>query len=88
MRSWHQFYYSATPVATRLGVASLFSIALMVAGVCESLTSATFGGTQEIVNCDGYPCVNFSFGANVSREGDLFASTFFTPPTWARDCKH
>ena len=38
------------------------------------------GRTQDVVNCDGYPCVNFAFGANVSRQGDLFAKTFYNPP--------
>jgi hypothetical protein len=36
--------------------------------------------TPQIVNCDGYPCVNFSFGANVSRHGKVFRSLFFNRP--------
>jgi len=44
---------------------------------CSSLAVAA---TQDIVTCDGYPCVNFSFGANVSRNGDLFGHTFVNPP--------
>ena len=69
--------YNATTVAA---LPRMLSIALLVVSLVGMQASITYGGTREIVNCDGYPCVNFSFGANVSRDGDLFASTFFNPP--------
>lgn len=64
-------------VACRLALPSIACLAFAAASV---FAVAARGRTQDIVNCDGYPCVNFAFGANVSQDGALFASTFYNPP--------
>ncbi|MEQ8846755.1 GH116 family glycosyl hydrolase [Botrimarina sp.] len=57
---------------------SLHRLVLLAALVVPS--EHAFAATQQVVDCDGYPCVNFAFGANVSRDGALFRSTFYNPP--------
>jgi hypothetical protein len=41
---------------------------------------ALHADTPQVVNCDGYPCVNFSLGANISTNGEIFSSLFFNRP--------
>jgi len=44
------------------------------------LLNGAYADTPQIVTCDGYPCVNFSLGANISRTGEVFGSLFFNRP--------
>jgi hypothetical protein len=43
-------------------------------------TASPRADTPQVVNCDGYPCVNFSLGANISTNGEIFGSLFFNRP--------
>lgn len=52
---------------------------LCILQVCAGLYVSR-ADTPQVVNCDGYPCVNFSLGANVSTNGEVFGSLFFNRP--------
>lgn len=57
------------------------SVLVALIALCISISWSTVrAATRDIVNCDGYPCANFAFGANVSRQVVLFASMFYHPP--------
>ncbi len=53
---------------------------LLLACLFGRSTTLLVADTPQVVNCDGYPCVNFSLGANVSTNGEIFGSLFFNRP--------
>ena len=57
-----------------------FTLIALLVLVTGSATMVSLADTPQIVNCDGYPCVNFSLGANVSTKGEIFGSLFFNRP--------
>ena len=56
------------------------TLTLLTTLLLAPLASLAVGDPNFIKGCTGFPCANFSVGAEVTPGGDLFPHILFNPP--------